>query len=280
MDDINVFPVPDADTGTNLVATMGSAVRAVQDVADDETPRVAARAALRGAQGNAGTILSQVIAGLGQVLAEQGPLDDAGIAAAFERMRTLVLAAVDQPVEGTMVTAVQVAADAASRATSDPLEAVVEQVGHAVAATPDQLSELGRAGVVDAGAHGFEIVCHALRTTVTGRPADVPRRDAPGPSRRPDVSVNGPRYEVQYLVQGPSPDPDGLRAALDDLGDSVGVVEGDGVVRVHVHTDDTDRAVAAGTERGRVRQVEVTDLVAQVQDEPGDDPVPLSVRGG
>lgn len=269
LDQINVFPVPDADTGTNLSGTARAAADAAAHAADAEVASAASRAALRAAQGNAGTILSQVLAAFGQEFDRRGELDDAGIVAALRRASELVQRAIAEPVEGTMLTAVRAAADAAATAEHDVLGQLVRAVGDAVDRTPEQLDVLREAGVVDAGAHGFEVLCHALRTVVTGTPAAIPDRGArPTVARGDDQpAAPGPRWEVQYVVSGVgAAAADALREDLAGIGESVGVVRGDGVLRVHVHSADTEAAVAAGEAVGRVDQVTVADLHAQVAD--------------
>lgn len=266
LDEINVFPVPDADTGANLAATAEAAAEAAAEASDDDVPSAASRAALRAAQGNAGTILSQVLAGFGQELDARDELDDDGLAAAFAQASQLVDRAIADPVEGTMLTAVRAAAEATADADGDVLDALVDAVGDAVAHTTDQLDELREAGVVDAGAYGFEIVCHALRATITDVPADVPQRGGQRVAAPDEDPAEGPRWEVQYIVTSPAPGAAAaLRDALAELGESLHVVEADDVLRVHVHTEDTDAVVAAGEDHGQVEEVELTDLHEQVR---------------
>ncbi|MET9345157.1 DAK2 domain-containing protein [Streptomyces termitum] len=275
IDAINVFPVADGDTGTNLHLTADAAHRAVEAVfaapgatggsAPDtaDAVRAMAHGALLGARGNSGTILSQLLRGMAAVLADGADGDH--LARALAAAADAARAAVAHPEEGTILT---VAAAAAHRcAAGGPLPEVAENAYEgartALAATPGQLAALGRAGVVDAGGRGLVTVLGALLETVTGRaPAPLPptaQASAAHPAPEPcGPHDQGPAYEVLYLLEAGDEAVALLRARLDALGDSLVVVGGDGLWNVHVHTDDPGAAVEAGIEAGRPHRVRIT----------------------
>ncbi|MER7764849.1 DAK2 domain-containing protein [Streptomyces sp. NPDC097619] len=302
IDAINVYPVPDGDTGTNLLLTAESAAEAVTALfARDPAPtlaeaaRACARGALIGARGNSGTILAQLLRGTAEVLAappaggtdREGDPDvdpaadpDTGarLAAALQRAATSAYAAVAHPVEGTMLTVAAAAARAAAdtAATGRPDPGAVAAAAHegaraALARTPGQLGALGRAGVVDAGGCGLVAVLGALREALTGEriTADpVPGRAVPVPARPEpctDGPPGGPGYEVIYLLEAADDAVTTLRRTLDALGDSLVVVGGDGLWNVHVHVDDPGAAVEAGVEAGRPYRIRITHFGDQLQ---------------
>ncbi|WP_329062977.1 DAK2 domain-containing protein [Streptomyces sp. NBC_01429] len=289
IDAINVYPVADGDTGTNLYLTVESAAQAVEAVfaahatrATEPTPGDAVRAmahgALIGARGNSGTILAQLLRGMAEVLAPPAPGDGdhaARLAPALRRAAELARAAVAHPVEGTILSVASAAADAAEAAeagaggrTADggaTVRAAYAGARAALAATPDQLAVLGRAGVVDAGGRGLLAVLGALVRALTGEvPAALPaghRRHedpatvAPGAGAGED---GRPAFEVIYLLEAGEAAVTRLRERLDRLGDSLVVVGGDGLWNVHVHVDDAGAAVEAGVEAGRPYRIRIT----------------------
>ncbi|HMA45676.1 MAG TPA: DAK2 domain-containing protein, partial [Frankiaceae bacterium] len=217
IDAMNVYPVPDGDTGTNLVLTFQSVLEALDAAPDADGPglpdtmKALAHGALMGARGNSGVILSQFLRGLADVL---GPLPLARgreLAEAFGRAARAAWAAVADPVEGTVLTVARAAAEAARAAGSDELAAVVRAAGagatEALRRTPEQLPVLARAGVVDAGGYGLSVLLDALVTVVSGDPpAAGPRPDLVVPRERSALDVareagsDSYAYEVQYLL--------------------------------------------------------------------------------
>ncbi|MBO3746293.1 DAK2 domain-containing protein [Streptosporangiaceae bacterium NEAU-GS5] len=268
IDALNVFPVPDGDTGTNLHLTLLSAAEAVDalpvDAGRDLTWQTLARGALLGARGNSGVIVSQAIRGLADVLRQaQGRGADLrdGLVRAAEQAR----AAVVRPVEGTVLSVLSAVAQAVRDAPDDLAEVArraAQAARDALRHTPEQLDVLARNGVVDAGAAGLTIMLESLAEVVDEAYAD--RHEVPAPSGRP-VSEgpdpdegDTPGYEVMYLLEGDVIDP--LKDALDALGDSVVIVGGDGLWNVHVHTDDAGAAVEAGLAVGRPYRIRITFL--------------------
>ncbi|RCG32187.1 DAK2 domain-containing protein [Sphaerisporangium album] len=267
IDALNVFPVPDGDTGTNLHLTMLSAAEAVDGLpagADAEhTWRTLAHGALLGARGNSGVIVSQALRGMSDVLggaAGTGRDLRKGLARAAETARD----AVARPVEGTILSVLSAVAGAVEEA-SDQLADVAGKAATAARAalgrTTAQLDVLARNGVVDAGAAGLTVIVEALASVITDSYAG--RYEVPAPAARPEpVAVQGPSYEVMYLLEAGDAAVSELRAELDALGDSLVVVGGDGLWNVHVHVDDAGAAVEAGLRAGRPYRVKVTYLDA------------------
>ncbi|MFF3678552.1 DAK2 domain-containing protein [Streptomyces sp. NPDC002120] len=287
IDAINVYPVADADTGTNLYLTAESADRALDDaftkVTEGTAPaslahavRAWAHGALVGARGNSGTILAQLLRGVADVLGDEpGPAGAAEtgsgalLAQALTRAAEEAYAAVSHPVEGTMLTVAGAAARAAEAAgaaagtAADVARAAYDGARAALAETPGQLAALGRAGVVDAGGCGLVAVLGALWQALSGQePAAEPVRGRAVPVPQPAdpcaQDEEGPAYEVIYLLEASEAAVGELRERLDGLGDSLVVVGGDGLWNVHVHVDDPGAAVEAGVVAGRPYRIRIT----------------------
>ncbi|MEU6386408.1 DAK2 domain-containing protein [Streptomyces bauhiniae] len=277
IDAINVYPVADGDTGTNLYLTVESATAAVEAVFagyEEGAPSLAdalramAHGALIGARGNSGTILAQLLRGMSQELTagDVSHVDGTALRRALRRAADAAREAVAHPVEGTVLTVASAAADAADGAEGDCGTVVVaayEGARAALAATPRQLAVLGRAGVVDAGGRGLVTVLASLVEAVTGEA--VPERTYAGsagagvcPDAPEHAGEAGPAYEVIYLLEAGDAAVARLRERLDALGDSLVVVGGDGLWNVHVHVDDAGAAVEAGVEAGRPYRIRIT----------------------
>nr|WP_240939896.1 DAK2 domain-containing protein [Planosporangium flavigriseum] len=298
IDELNVYPVPDGDTGTNLVLTVTAASEALAaepaEAADPQSLgrvlRTLARGALLGARGNSGVILAQMFAGMAQALAEVPAAGGAALAAALDRAAVSAREAVAEPVEGTVLTVARAAADAALAVDGDDVAAVVcaasDAARAALARTPQQLPALARAGVVDAGGRGLVVLLDALVEVVTGSapPADAapaPRRAAV--TRARETGSDEYDYEVQYLLDAPDDAVDRLRQVLGRLGDSLVVVGapriGDAprTWNVHVHVNDVGAAIEAGVEAGRPHRISVVRFADQVQRLPAHTPPATSM---
>jgi uncharacterized protein len=284
IDGLNVYPVPDGDTGTNLLLTMEAAEQAVQGVPDDvgALARAMAHGALMGARGNSGVILSQLLRGWAEVLEHDGSA--VGVRQAMARASQLAYEAVARPVEGTLLTVARECAEAVAAVDGDLAE-VVRAARTAAAAslrrTPDLLPALAAAGVVDAGGRGFCVLLEALEKVVTGEDTTgsgpptaqvlVPR-DHSGLAALRETGADDYAYEVQYLLRDATDESVArLEGQLAALGDSLVVVGGGtsspGLHNVHVHVNDVGAAVEAGLEAGRPFRITVTRFVDQVAGE-------------
>jgi DAK2 domain fusion protein YloV len=269
IDGINVFPVPDGDTGANLSQTARSvldALRATSQPEPSAIARVGARAALLGARGNSGIILSQLVRGACDRLGEGGLLDGPAIADALRRASTEADLALREPVEGTILTVARALADGAAAARSDDpiatLAAGLAAAEEALARTTDMLPTLRAAGVVDAGGAGLVELVRGALAALRGQPV---AEAAPLWEHAHDavaVDYAGPRYCTGFLVTGSFPR-EQLELRLAPLGDCVVVVSDGELVRAHVHTDDPGGALSAATELGPLSGVEISDMHAQ-----------------
>ena len=275
IDDLNVYPVPDGDTGTNLLMTMQAADDAVREAPADMAGTVAAmaRGALLGARGNSGVILSQLLKGLAEVLGASETGTAADVRRALTRAAELAYEAVATPVEGTVLTVARECAEAVAGLEAD-LAAVVtaarEAAARSLARTPELLPQLRAAGVVDAGGRGLCVLLEALERVVTGAATPVvpslvvPReRNAVAVAR--EEGSDEYAYEVQFLLRdADEARVEVLKEQLALLGDSLVVVGGDDLWNVHVHVNDVGAAVEAGVEAGRPFRITVTRFEDQV----------------
>jgi fatty acid kinase len=281
IDALNVYPVPDGDTGTNVYLTLESATAAAERAhTDDSTSapgavlNAIARGALLGARGNSGVILSQMLRAVAAVLsrADDPRPEPAMLGEALTRAADAAYAAVGDPVEGTILTVARAAAQAATvcadteaATLGDVALAAARAAREALQRTPDQLEILRRAGVVDAGGRALTVVLDAFDTVLTGRqPPMYPRMIPVGsaiPVEGEDAAAgHAPAFEVMYLLDASESTIPQLRAALEPLGDSLIVVGGDPLWNVHVHVDDAGAAIEAGMAAGRPHRIRITYL--------------------
>ncbi|MGH2663332.1 MAG: DAK2 domain-containing protein [Actinomycetota bacterium] len=277
IDSLNVFPIPDGDTGTNMLLTQQGVVEALAAAPDhgERSGNLTAlgetisRAALMSARGNSGVILAQALRGLCARLCAGGGMrrDGRDLAAALTRSDEDARRAVALPVEGTMLSVLAAAAEEARRVadrTPDCVEvasAALRAATTALHRTTDQLDDLSEAGVVDAGAKGLLLLFDALHSALTGSDSAVPVGPL-GPVGQDAVARPGEAqdhgYEVMYLLGGPDRFLPGLRARLSEIGESLVLVGGDGLYKVHVHTQEPGEAVEAGIEAGQPTQIRIT----------------------
>jgi DAK2 domain fusion protein YloV len=270
---LNVFPVPDGDTGTNMTLTMRATVAAVAASPEHHLGKMAAamaHGALLGARGNSGVILSQIIRGFAKAVEQESELDGAGLARALAGASKTAYAGIAQPVEGTMLTVIRRAAEAAGMAAAagsnfeQVLVAATEEARRAVAETPTQLEVLRQAGVVDAGGQGVYVILDGMLRTLRGQ---APAEAALAPSEPVAATAfSGEQtygYCTQYLIQGSKLDPAAVQRELEALGDSLLVVGDDTLVRVHLHTFDPGAALQVGTRLGILRNVSVENMQLQ-----------------
>jgi DAK2 domain fusion protein YloV len=297
---LNVYPVPDGDTGTNMALTLESVVAEMASVEPGNLPALAAalrHGSLMGARGNSGVILSQILRGVADAVADASSMDAGVLTRALQGGREGAYAAVHKPVEGTILTVATGAADAAQHTAArggsllEVTQAAHQGAAEALARTPELLPVLARAGVVDAGGSGLLLFFDALLKVITGRP--LPESPPPphdqgelSPARggaqgyvgddnsadddsadEDSAKLAGLRYEVMFFLQAEDDSVAAFRQAWSGIGDSIVVVGGDGLFNCHIHTDDIGGAIEAALAVGRPRGIRVTDLLDQVAEE-------------
>lgn len=335
---LNVFPVPDGDTGTNMALTLDSVVSelgqigGLEDVLSDnpeasngssrptgdaqlaqarmeDVSKAISRGSLMGARGNSGVILSQLLRGLTGALASGGDSDGAGVAEALSAASDAAYKAVLRPVEGTILTVARAAAEGARASNGNgvgpqedgggDLKSVLERAraaaADALSHTPDLLPALSQAGVVDAGGGGYVLLLDSMLSVVDGRKLpeapfpvppgvavgadghgpqqlqvsdeELPDRGAPGAERVAELLRGGLRYEVMYLLEAPDDTIGAFKEVWEGIGDSIVVVGGEGIWNCHIHTNDVGAAIEAALDAGRPRQIRVSDLAEQIDEE-------------
>lgn len=284
---LNVYPVPDGDTGTNMARTLDAVVAELEDAdaALEPTCEAISHGSLMGARGNSGVILSQILRGLSTTLRTAGAAGASKVAEALKAASDAAYEAVLRPIEGTILTVVRETADAAQRAASDgatlaAMLRVARAAGRtALANTPEQLAVLKDAGVVDAGGAGFMLFMDSAIHIVDGEPLPEPDPlDGPSVeqleaamhrvSSTGGVDVSELRYEVMFLLDLVDAKAKAFKSAWGDIGDSIVVVGGDGLYNCHIHTNDIGAAVEAPLQLGgRPHRIRVTDLFEEVGEE-------------
>tara|TARA_Y100001936_G_scaffold230427_1_gene253497 strand:+ start:4432 stop:6069 length:1638 start_codon:yes stop_codon:yes gene_type:complete len=275
---LNVYPVPDGDTGTNMFLTVASVLEELNGVDPNDRTAVCgaiSHGSLMGARGNSGVILSQVLRGMSNRFAQANEIDAEVLAVALSEASVAADGSVMKPVEGTILTVVREVAKAARDAANSEsilrtVELALEEGKAALDRTPEQLEVLREAGVVDAGGAGFLLLLHAFLSIIDGR--ELPEATEEGPF----VAVTEPpigdelselRYEVMYLLNAPDQSIEEFKKIWAGLGDSIVVVGGDGLWNCHIHTNDIGPTIEAGIEVGRPERIRVTDLSEEVMEE-------------
>ncbi len=277
---INVYPVPDGDTGTNLALTMSVMAAALGKSDDDHVGRLLERvadAALDGARGNSGAILAQFFLGLADAAQDEASLDGAGLAHAFARGSTYAREALADPVEGTIITVIADVSETLSAAVGRQPDASVAELmdigltraRQSLANTPNLLDALRKAGVVDAGAEGFVELIRGMRDSlVDGRHLPLPgnlkalAEDAFDAAAGETQSMVY-RYCTECMITGDQVDRRKLKERLATLGDSLVVAGTHRKVKVHVHTNEPDRVFSLGEEFGTVTGEKADDMHRQ-----------------
>ena len=275
---LNVYPVPDGDTGTNMALTLESVVGEL-DSAEGmaEVCRAVSHGSLMGARGNSGVILSQILRGLADTFSGLAEASGRDLVAGLRRATDAAYQAVLRPVEGTILTVVRAATEAveaAHTAGEESLTALLDVAAtaarDAVEGTPELLPVLKEAGVVDAGGQGFALMIDAFLAVVDGRPLPEPQAVATPAAVEAHMQGEEPsslRYEVMYLLEAKDSTIPAFKDTWAALGDSIVVVGGDGMWNCHVHTNEVGAAIEAGIEAGRPWSIRVTDLLDQVEEE-------------
>jgi DAK2 domain fusion protein YloV len=273
IDDLNVYPVPDGDTGTNLTLTVRALKESVAASSASERAQLAhevTRGALMGARGNSGVIFSQIVRGAAESLGAADSLDADAIAAALRSASDAAYRAVRRPVEGTMLSVIRaLAEEAEARAPSNPspgelLQLLLERGAHAVELTQQQLDVLRDAGVVDAGGAGLLEIVRGVAAAVAGEPIpEAPPSAGPLTMEAVHQELSRYRYCTVFVVEGEGLDREALETRLDRLGDSLLVVGDASALKVHVHTDDPGAALSLGTAMGTIDRVEIANMHEQ-----------------
>ena len=285
IDALNVFPVPDGDTGTNMLLTMRSTIEEAYRAPDRSASAVAqamAKGALMGARGNSGVILSQILRGLAQGLAEKESLAGSDLADAVKQSSNMAYKGLSNPVEGTILTVIKEAAAAAQTQASSGsndliavMEATVDAASKAVADTPTLLPVLKEAGVVDAGGQGLYTILEGALHYLRGETEQIQLRkplmissSVPLPVRLPQMATGEVPYGycTEFMLKGHELDPDKIRGKLEKRGQSLIVVGDETTVRIHIHTLDPGNAIHQATSLGTLHQVSIRNMDEQLQD--------------
>jgi len=280
VDELNVFPVPDGDTGTNMSMTIGAAARELSRLDNPtvtETADVASSALLRGARGNSGVILSLLFRGFSKGLKGKEEADGADLARALTYGVEAAYKAVMKPTEGTILTVAREAAEAgtvAAEANNDPLavwQVICDEAEASLARTPELLPMLKKAGVVDAGGKGFCVIIQAMKDVFAGGEVVKGENSAAAPQRAKSAVAAADAdikftYCTEFIVardKSIETDPLKLRAFLESIGDCVVVVDDEDIIKVHVHTNDPGRALHEAIEYGQFETVKVENMRIQ-----------------
>ena len=292
LNELNVFPVPDGDTGTNMSMTINAAaadLRKAEDPTLEKASAIAASAMLRGARGNSGVILSLLLRGISRKLKGATECDGVLWAAALQEGVDAAYKAVMKPAEGTILTVARLAAAKATRAVKENKDfefvhnAAVEEAKVALANTPNQNPVLKKAGVVDAGGKGWLLVLEAMQTALQGEDIVVPEGAAEIEVKEQadfssfdteDITFS---YCTEFIISRENnKDPEALRAFLSELGDSLVLVDDDEIIKVHVHTNDPGAALHEAVSYGSFVTVKIENMRLQhtekVMDEKDSEP--------
>lgn len=274
VDALNVFPVPDGDTGTNMLLTLQSAVEEIRELDEPDLSQIAKRAshgALMGARGNSGVILSQIFRGFAVGVGTRAQVDAAELAAAFREGADVAYRAVVKPTEGTMLTVARAAAAGAlarAAATADLTEVVraaCEAAAAAVDRTPEQLPILKQAGVIDAGGYGLQLILEGFLRRMRGEDLSTLEKPTTQHARPKDVAApeSGWGYCTEFVINGDHLPLDTVRTEILRHGESALVVGDDSAIKVHVHTHEPAVVIGYASSVGRLTRLKVDDMSAQ-----------------
>jgi len=282
VNELNVFPVPDGDTGTNMLLTLESAIEEMGPDENSDLSQVAAtvaHGALMGARGNSGVILSQVLRGFSQGVGENASVDCKELAHAFAEATAVAYKGVTKPTEGTILTVARKVSEAAlakaeeTEDIAELIQSVVSAAQRAVDDTPSQLAVLREAGVVDAGGYGLMVILEGFLKTVKGQeiPTTSKAARAPAPERQPakvgahalETPEEGWGFCTEFLIEEPSKPFDEVRRELTPMGNSAAIVGDDALIRVHIHTLDPGGLIAQATAYGTLQKLKVEDMTRQ-----------------
>ncbi|HSM57284.1 MAG TPA: DAK2 domain-containing protein [Candidatus Sulfomarinibacteraceae bacterium] len=277
---LNVFPVPDGDTGTNMLLTMRAAYGRIQDSEERHVGRMAhelAHGALMGARGNSGVILSQIWRGLARSLDGKEVATAEDIADAFVEAADTAYKGVMRPVEGTILTVIREGGEEAQNAITKSrdlrflLERVLERCQQVLELTPTMLPELEQAGVVDSGGQGLVYILEGMLLYVNGQMremAEAGEEITATPAQALAAPEGGQLeypYDVQYILQGERLDVSSVRSAIDAMGDSTLVVGDERTIKVHVHVKDPGQPLSYGSSLGHLTDVVIENMQLQME---------------
>ena len=280
LNSLNVYPVPDGDTGSNMTATLNSVVSEIESLEDPEFENIIeaiSHGSLMGARGNSGVIISQILRGFVSEIknASKKTIDANLFSDALRAAASAAYEAVGNPVEGTILTVVRETAEAAEKSLLEHsnllmvAETAREAAKRSLDSTPDLLPVLARAGVVDAGGSGFLLMLDSLLHVIDDRPMPEPEIvkasvDSLIFDIHDDTTNSGTRYEVMYFLDAPDDLIPGFKKAWSEIGDSIVVVGGENIWNCHVHTNNIGAAVEAGISIGKPHDIRVTDLFEEI----------------
>ena len=306
---LNVFPVPDGDTGTNMLLTMRSAYGRVADLEEEHVGKMAdtiARGALMGARGNSGVILSQIWRGLARGLRDKETFSAADLAEAIQEASDTAYGGVMRPVEGTILTVIREGAEEAADAITKSgdlrflLERLLDRCNQALERTPEQLPILAQAGVVDSGGQGLVYIFEGMLKYVRGEMGDldealaqVAQNQANGGvsaqelAMPDDGNIENP-YDVQFILLGENLNVEEVRNTIDAMGDSTVVVGDETTIKVHIHVEDPGEPISYGISLGKITDVVVENMQLQMEeivhatggDAPAPEPIEVTVEPG
>lgn len=284
---LNVFPVPDGDTGTNMLLTMRSAYDRIAPLEEEHVGKMAdtlARGALMGARGNSGVILSQIWRGLARGLRDKETFTAADLAAAIQEASDTAYGGVMRPVEGTILTVIREGAEEATDAITKSgdlrflLERLLDRCEQALERTPEQLPILAQAGVVDSGGQGLVYIFEGMLRYVNGEMGDLDEElalvaqtqsnggvSAQELAMPEDGNIENP-YDVQFILLGENLNVEEVRNKIDSMGDSTVVVGDETTIKVHIHVEDPGEPISYGTSLGKITDVVVENMQLQMEE--------------
>ena len=272
---MNVFPVPDGDTGTNMLLTMQAVREAIGNSNHVDMAymcQAISRGSLMGARGNSGVVLSQILKGMTDVFGKKENVDVETMSEALSHGSDVAYRAVMKPVEGTILTVVREASEEgirikeACKQLEDWFSAVVKRARETLQHTPDMLPVLKEAGVVDAGGRGLVAIFEGILSRLTGEELGTVEEEIGYVKMDLEAQEEDYRYEAQFIIQGKDSKIEGLREVLNKIGGSVLVVGGEKTYRVHVHTDELGKVIEEASKTGRLSDVEIVDLKLQAEE--------------
>ncbi len=269
---LNVFPVPDGDTGTNMLLTLQSSIEEMASAPSDHLGKVmqaAAHGALMGARGNSGVILSQILRGLARSLETAGTCDVGQMARALHVASETAYKGVVKPVEGTILTVIRLCADAAENAAhlDDDLRFFLRRLVHAaddaVQKTPSMLPVLAQAGVVDAGGRGLYFVLDGMSRVLHGEQLEASATASGAFAGHAEALEGEYGFDIQFIIEGRNLEVEEIRRTITDMGDSVLVVGDERAIKVHLHAPEPGHALNYGARVGRLSRIIIENMDAQ-----------------